>query len=203
MRRSTRRGWRRAAPGTFTNDAIAIVCEPQRRDALQNLDALSRNISGVDAAQASSAPIDTRIETTDIALTTGWPACATCARIGSLSVRDVSALPAVRRSARVNSVNRQRVAAWRRVGRRLACRLPRRAARGTDVHRNIEIILGRLLTDEGFRRAFNRDLRGTLERAAWRGLALTAGEVRAILATDQSLWERAAGELDSRLKKAA
>ena len=71
------------------------------------------------------------------------------------------------------------------------------------MHRNIEIILGRLLTDEDFRRAFVRDPRGTLDRAAWWGLALTAGEVRAILATDRSLWERAAGELDPRLKKAA
>jgi len=71
------------------------------------------------------------------------------------------------------------------------------------VHRNIEIILGRLLTNQRFRRAFLRDPQGTLARAAWWGLALTAGEVRAILATDRSLWERAAGELDSRLKKVA
>jgi hypothetical protein len=73
----------------------------------------------------------------------------------------------------------------------------------TDVHRNIEIILGRLLTDEAFRRAFLRDPDGTLERTAWSGLALTAGERHAVLATDRSLWARASGEIDSRLKKAA
>jgi hypothetical protein len=36
------------------------------------------------------------------------------------------------------------------------------------VHRNIEIILGRLLTDDEFRRAFLRDPRRTLDRAGSR-----------------------------------
>ena len=71
------------------------------------------------------------------------------------------------------------------------------------MHRSIEIILGRLLTDEEFRRAFRLNARATLEWAGVWGLALTPGEIRALLATDQSLWDRAAGELDSRLKKAA
>ena len=71
------------------------------------------------------------------------------------------------------------------------------------MHRNIEIILGRLLTDEAFRRAFLRDPRGTLDRAGLCGLALRTGEIRALLATDRSLWERASHALDSRLKKAA
>lgn len=71
------------------------------------------------------------------------------------------------------------------------------------MHRNIEIILGRLLTDDDFRRAFLRDPRGALDREGLCGLALTTGEIRALLATDRSLWERASHELDSRLKKAA
>jgi hypothetical protein len=70
------------------------------------------------------------------------------------------------------------------------------------VHRSIEIILGRLVTDDDFRAAFHRDARGTLERASLWGLALTACEIRALLATDGSLWDRVAAELDSRFKKA-
>lgn len=71
----------------------------------------------------------------------------------------------------------------------------------STVHRNIEIILGRLVTDEEFRIAFYRNPGGTLERAGLWGLVLTACEIRALLSTDPSLWERVALELDSRLRK--
>ena len=71
------------------------------------------------------------------------------------------------------------------------------------MQRSIEILIGKLATDEEFRRAFLRDARGTLDEASEWGLALTEFEVRALLATDQSLWDRIADELDGRLQKAS
>ena len=71
------------------------------------------------------------------------------------------------------------------------------------MHRHIELLIGRLVTDEDFRRAFQDDPRQALNDAAGWGLALSAVEVSAMLATDQRLWERIAVELDSRLQKAS
>jgi hypothetical protein len=71
------------------------------------------------------------------------------------------------------------------------------------VQRHIELLIGRLVTDEDFRRAFQRDPRRALSDAAAWGLALSAIEVSALLATDQTLWDRIAVELDSRLQKAS
>jgi hypothetical protein len=71
------------------------------------------------------------------------------------------------------------------------------------VQRHIELLIGRLATDEDFRRAFQTDPRRTLGEAAEWGLALSTIEVTALLATDQTLWDRIAVELDSRLQKAS
>jgi hypothetical protein len=65
------------------------------------------------------------------------------------------------------------------------------------------MLIGRLVTDEDFRRAFERDPQQVLSDAAEWGLALSEIEVTALLATDQELWERIALELDSRLQKAS
>jgi hypothetical protein len=75
--------------------------------------------------------------------------------------------------------------------------------KGPHVQRHIEMLIGRLVTDEDFRRAFERDPRRVLSQAAEWGLALSDIEVTALLATDQALWERIALELDSRLQKAS
>ncbi|MGE3489871.1 MAG: Os1348 family NHLP clan protein [Vicinamibacterales bacterium] len=69
------------------------------------------------------------------------------------------------------------------------------------MQRSIELLIGRLVTDEDFRIAFHRDPRGTLLEAERWGLVLSAIEESALLSTDQSLWDRVAGELDSRLQK--
>ena len=69
------------------------------------------------------------------------------------------------------------------------------------MQRSIEILIGRLVTDEDFRRVFLSDPRGTLELAAEWGLALSPVEVKALLSTDRSLWDRVALELDDRLQK--
>ena len=71
------------------------------------------------------------------------------------------------------------------------------------MHRHIEILIGRLITDEEFRLAFRRDPGGALANARAWGLDLTAGEVGALLDTDRSLWDRVALELDARLQKAS
>lgn len=71
------------------------------------------------------------------------------------------------------------------------------------MQRSIEILIGKLATDEEFRRAFLQNPRGTLDEASEWGLALTEFEVRALLATNQSLWDRIADELDGRLQKAS
>jgi hypothetical protein len=70
------------------------------------------------------------------------------------------------------------------------------------LHRSIEILIGRLVTDEAFRRVFVGDPQGTLELSAEWGLELSRGEIRALLATDHALWDRVAGEMDSRLQRA-
>lgn len=71
------------------------------------------------------------------------------------------------------------------------------------MQRHIELLIGRLVTDEDFRRAFQRDPQQALCDAAHWGLALSAIEVAALLATDRTLWDRIARELDSRLQKAS
>ena len=71
------------------------------------------------------------------------------------------------------------------------------------MHRSIEILIGRLVTDEEFRLAFQRDPRGALTNASAWGLELTRGEMSALLNTDHQLWDRVARELDALLQKAS
>ncbi len=69
--------------------------------------------------------------------------------------------------------------------------------------RNIEILIGRLVTDEAFRSAFRADAAATLIRFAESGYDLTALEVAAVRATSPDVWERTAGQIDPRLQKAS
>ena len=71
------------------------------------------------------------------------------------------------------------------------------------MHRSIEILIGRLVTDEEFRMAFQRDPKVALANASAWGLELTRGEMGALLDTDHLLWDRVARELDARLQKAS
>lgn len=68
--------------------------------------------------------------------------------------------------------------------------------------RNVEIVIGRLLTDEGFRSAFLADAEGTLKELLARGTDLNHSEIAALLAIDLKLWRRAATQIDPRLQKA-
>jgi hypothetical protein len=69
-------------------------------------------------------------------------------------------------------------------------------------HRSIEILIGRLITDETFRTAFVRDASSTLTEFRDVGYDLTPVEITALTATRADLWARVADQLDPRLQKA-
>ncbi len=76
--------------------------------------------------------------------------------------------------------------------------------RQVDVaHRSIEILIGRLLTDEAFRLAFCDDRVAALRLFADYGHELTAVEIAALNAMPPSFWIRAAEHIDPRLQKAS
>jgi hypothetical protein len=70
------------------------------------------------------------------------------------------------------------------------------------MHRSIEILIGRLITDGDFRHFFLSDPLTTLLLADEWGLRLSDSEIVALAATDPSLWDRVAAELDGRLQRA-
>jgi hypothetical protein len=67
--------------------------------------------------------------------------------------------------------------------------------------REIEHLIGRLVTDEEFRHEFEDDPDGVLRGLVERGVMLTGPEVAAIAATPAEVWRRAARDLDPRLQK--
>jgi hypothetical protein len=67
--------------------------------------------------------------------------------------------------------------------------------------REIEHLIGRLVTDEEFRRDFETDPVGVLRGLVERGVTLTGAEVAALAATPPEVWRRAARDLDPRLQK--
>ncbi len=69
--------------------------------------------------------------------------------------------------------------------------------------RSIEILIGRLITDEAFRSAFHRNAPATLTRFMESGYELTPVEITALRATPADLWERVADRIDPRLQKAS
>jgi hypothetical protein len=67
--------------------------------------------------------------------------------------------------------------------------------------RIVEILVGRLITDEQFRREFLADPEITLMALRERGLELSRTEIAALLNTDAALWVRTADGIDPRLQK--
>ena len=67
--------------------------------------------------------------------------------------------------------------------------------------RNVEAVIGRLVTDEAFRAMFLRDPAATLTQVVERGYDLTSLEIAALTATNPGLWSRAAEQIDPRLQK--
>lgn len=65
----------------------------------------------------------------------------------------------------------------------------------------VEVVVGRLMTDEPFRTEFVDDPLSALEAARLRGLELTSSEMAALIDTDPTLWAEAADGLDPRLQR--
>jgi len=62
-------------------------------------------------------------------------------------------------------------------------------------------VVGRLVTDERFRRLFTSDAAAALGELAEEGLELNPPEAAALIATDRGLWDAIAEGVDPRLQK--
>lgn len=69
-------------------------------------------------------------------------------------------------------------------------------------HRNVETLLGRLLTDTVLRRRFTDDPVAVLEEFRTQGHELTPVELEALAATDPVVLRSVAETLDRRLRRA-
>jgi hypothetical protein len=78
-----------------------------------------------------------------------------------------------------------------------------RAKGGHVAQRIIEMLIGRLITDEQFRREFLAHPETTLLALCDRGLELSRTEIAALLNTDATLWARIADGIDPRLQEAS
>lgn len=67
-------------------------------------------------------------------------------------------------------------------------------------HRWIEIVVGRLVTDEDFRRKFLGDPHRALSELLGRGTHLTPSEIAALVSFDGELWGHGAGQIDPTLQ---
>jgi hypothetical protein len=70
------------------------------------------------------------------------------------------------------------------------------------MHKNVEILIGRLVTDATLRRRFAANPAGTLLALHVQGLELTALERRTLACLDIDALVTFAGTLDGRLRKA-
>lgn len=68
-------------------------------------------------------------------------------------------------------------------------------------HRNVQLVIGRLVTDEELRHQFLRAPHETLARLSERGWDLTSAEIDALIETDAHLWSWVALKLPSRLQR--
>ncbi len=67
--------------------------------------------------------------------------------------------------------------------------------------RNVELLIGRLLTDEEMRRQFLRKPAGAIEDFCRQGWELSVGEIEALTATDATVWSELASRIPSRLQR--
>jgi hypothetical protein len=67
--------------------------------------------------------------------------------------------------------------------------------------RSIEVVIGRLVTDEEFRETFAQDPHKALVDLLERGMHLTVTEIAALVATDSEVWAQVAERVDPRLQK--
>jgi hypothetical protein len=69
--------------------------------------------------------------------------------------------------------------------------------------RIIEMVIGRLISDDQFRAEFLLDPETMLLALCDRGLELSRTEIAALVNTDRMLWARTADAIDPRLQKAS
>ena len=69
--------------------------------------------------------------------------------------------------------------------------------------RIIEMLIGRLITDEQFRSQFLLDPQNTLLALCDHGMELSKTEIAALVNTDPTVWARTADVIDPRLQKAS
>ncbi len=67
--------------------------------------------------------------------------------------------------------------------------------------RNVQLLIGRLFTDEELRQQFLRAPFETLTELSEQGCTLTRGEIDALVETDAHLWTAVAAKLPSRLQR--
>jgi hypothetical protein len=69
--------------------------------------------------------------------------------------------------------------------------------------RIVEMVMGRLISDEGFRSEFLQNADATLNSLCEHGLELSRTEIAALVDTDPMLWTEIAERIDPRLQKAS
>ena len=67
--------------------------------------------------------------------------------------------------------------------------------------RSVELLIGRLLTDEDLRRRFVREPAATLAELCGQGWDLSACEVDALLSRDAAIWAELARQIPSKLQR--
>ncbi len=67
--------------------------------------------------------------------------------------------------------------------------------------KNVQVVVGRLLTDEEFRLRFLEQPLEALTALLDQGFDLTMGEVEALMRTDPVMWIEAAERIDPRLQR--
>ena len=67
--------------------------------------------------------------------------------------------------------------------------------------KHVQLFIGRVLTDEEFRRKFLNDRRGTLAGLREQGFELTGSEIDALIRTDRRLWPAASRMIHADLQR--
>jgi hypothetical protein len=69
--------------------------------------------------------------------------------------------------------------------------------------RTVQVIVGRLVTDEDYRLKFLSDPLRALTTLREQGVELTSAEVDALIRTDRTLWSDAAARIDPDLQRSS
>jgi hypothetical protein len=73
----------------------------------------------------------------------------------------------------------------------------------TMSQRTVQLLIGRLLTDEEMRLRFLENPRGSLTALRDQGFELSNTEIDALVDTDRTMWSRTAERIDPRLQRSS